>query len=745
MHNKGIQPAKYHLLLLPMDHMHSLYFKDNPNPMFIYDLETSRIRKANKATSRVYGYNEEELTGLSVNTLGVTDKGLFSFLPVKGSEDDFFESKEILHRDKDGNTFSVKISYQDLNEEANKSERLVVIHDISEKNIRESQEKAFDQLNHLIQNSPLAMVRWDHNFRIEEWSARAEEMTGFKKEEVEGKTPYVFDFYNVKDIFRIAKKIQGFINGTSDRDQFETKIYTKDRSVIDIKIHGSAIRNEQGKLVSVLTFIEDYSKHKKVEERYRQLFESATDGICIVKDNKIIDCNSRLEKIFGAPREEIIGKTPIDFSPETQPDGRDSREKGFGKINLALQGTPQTFDWKHKTWNGELVDSEINLNRVEINDEMHIQAIVRDVTRQKENERKIAVRGELFTQLFQNSPIGIVMMNSENKVTMANAAFEKMFGYSLDELKGENIDDFIVAPEKRAEADHITDATQHGSQFNIESVRTAKDGTPIDVIIGGVPVYNEGKQVAIYGMYVDITERKSSENLLQQSLKEKEILLAEIHHRVKNNLAIVSGLLQLQTFNVEEDEQLKKHLQDSQLRIHSMAIVHEMLYQSETLSEIGMTQYMAKLADVVQDTLQPENKDIQVITDTDDIILNVNQAIPCALIVNELITNAFEYAFKDRDSGRINVNVHQQGKEIIAEVRDDGIGLPADFNDKKQNSLGIYLVNTLGQQLEADLNVDSGSWGTSFTFSFTKSDKPGSSSSHKIHKDGVQQEELTPE
>lgn len=715
--------------------------------MFVYDLESLRIREANSAAYRVYGYDENEMIGLPIGKLGESEDTLFSFMPAGKKDEDIFESKGIRHKDKAGNTFSVKVSYQDI-ETLNDNERLarlVVIHDISHKKNISDEEEAYDQLNHLIQNSPLAMVRWDKNFRIQEWSARAEEMTGFKKEEVKGKTPYVFDFYNVKDIFRIAKKIQGFLNGTSDRDQFETKIYTKDRSVIDIKIHGSAIRDEKGKLVSVLTFIEDYSKHKKVEERYRQLFESATDGICIVKDNRIIDCNSRLEKIFGASKDKIIGKTPIDFSPETQPDGSNSAEKGFGKLKLALQGTPQNFTWKHKTAEGKLVDSEINLNRMEINNEMHIQAIVRDITRQKEIERKIALRGELFTQLFQNSPIGIVMMNDEDKVTMANAAFENMFGYTFEELKGKNVDELIVSQNKREEAEHITDATQHGKQFNVESVRTTKDGTPLDVIIGGIPVYNEGKQVAIYGMYVDITERKSSEKLLQRSLKEKEILLAEVHHRVKNNLAIVSGLLQLQTFNVEEDDQLKKHLQDSQLRIHSMAIVHEMLYQSETLSEIGVNRYMAKLAEVVSDTLKPDNKNIEVITNTDDIMLNVNQAIPCALIVNELITNAFEYAFKGREQGKININVHQQGKKILTEVRDDGIGLPRDFDQKKQNSLGIYLVNTLGEQLEADVNVDTGEWGTSFSFTFTKSDKPGSSSSHKIHREGVQRQELTAE
>lgn len=213
-----------------MDQLQSLLFKDNPNPMFVYDLESLRIRKANDAAFRVYGYDENEMIGLPISKLGISEESLFSFMPSGKNDDDIFESKEIRHKDKEGNTFSVKVSYQDIEAKSDEEDpaRLVVIHDISRKKNTSDEEKAYDQLNHLVQNSPLAMVRWDKNFRIEEWSARAEEMTGFKKEEVQGKTPYVFDFYNVKDIFRIAKKIQGFLNGSSDRDQFETKIYTKD-------------------------------------------------------------------------------------------------------------------------------------------------------------------------------------------------------------------------------------------------------------------------------------------------------------------------------------------------------------------------------------------------------------------------------------------------------------------------------------------------------------------------------------
>jgi two-component sensor histidine kinase len=181
-----------------------------------------------------------------------------------------------------------------------------------------------------------------------------------------------------------------------------------------------------------------------------------------------------------------------------------------------------------------------------------------------------------------------------------------------------------------------------------------------------------------------------------------------------------------------DDERLASYLQNSQLRIQSMSIVHEMLYQSKTLSEIEMDSYIEKLVRVITNTLQPEDKDIDVNVSSEDFWLNINQAIPCALIVNELVTNSFEYAFEGRGSGQLDVTIAKKEDMVRVQVRDDGIGLPENFEEMRKTSLGMSLIENLTKQLETEIEIDSGDWGSEFEFSFIKTDKPGSSSSGKI-------------
>jgi two-component sensor histidine kinase len=244
-------------------------------------------------------------------------------------------------------------------------------------------------------------------------------------------------------------------------------------------------------------------------------------------------------------------------------------------------------------------------------------------------------------------------------------------------------------------------------------------------------VYLDGELIAGFGIYIDMTGPKKIEQQLQQSLDEKQVLLEEVHHRVKNNLAVVSGLLQMQTMHVD-DPRLTKYIQNSQLRIRSMAIVHEMLYESATLSQIEMSSYVKKLTDVIAKTLGPDNKDIIIKVESDAITLNVNQAIPCALIISELITNAYEYAFEGQGQGSLHITVTKKEQQITIAVEDDGIGLPDNFDEMRKKSLGLSLIENLCRQLETDIEIDSGKWGTKFSFAFEKNDASGSSSTNRM-------------
>lgn len=206
---------------------------------------------------------------------------------------------------------------------------------------------------------------------------------------------------------------------------------------------------------------------------------------------------------------------------------------------------------------------------------------------------------------------------------------------------------------------------------------------------------------------------------LQKALEEKETLLAEIHHRVKNNLAVITGLLELQ-MDYSADEFSTRSLKESQRRVQSIAMVHEKLYQNDRLSEIDFQKYIEELLEILAYSFGMENKKIDINHNVENINLSIDQAIPCGLILNELVSNSFEHAFTGLDEGNVFVTFKENGEHIIFSVSDNGCGLPGDIDSKKNDSLGITLVETLTMQLQGDLDVQSSDSGTEFTITFEK-------------------------
>lgn len=190
---------------------------------------------------------------------------------------------------------------------------------------------------------------------------------------------------------------------------------------------------------------------------------------------------------------------------------------------------------------------------------------------------------------------------------------------------------------------------------------------------------------------------------LEGSLNEKEILLAEIHHRVKNNLAVISGMLQMQSFK-EPNEEIQKKLMDSTLRIKSMANIHEQLYQSHSFSNLSFDEGLKNLVQTILDTMDSGSK-INTTFELDPIELNINKAIPCSLIVNEVITNSIKHAFNGQNKGHIYVKLTKEDHEVNLQIKDNGVGFSE--SEVEYTSLGMELISTLSLQLEADHSYQS--------------------------------------
>lgn len=209
----------------------------------------------------------------------------------------------------------------------------------------------------------------------------------------------------------------------------------------------------------------------------------------------------------------------------------------------------------------------------------------------------------------------------------------------------------------------------------------------------------------------EVSERRATEKKLKASLDEKAILIKEIHHRVKNNLQIVSSLLNLQANSVD-DKYVSSLFQESQLRVRSIALVHENLYQSPNLARIKLDVYLNRLINYLSKTFTTNLASVDIKIDVHDIELGINQAVPCGLIVNELVSNIFKHAFNDKNTGLINIKMDKlDGKRYVLTVKDNGIGLPEDFNIKDNPSLGMYLIQSLSSQMNGEVEF-SGESGT---------------------------------
>ena len=219
----------------------------------------------------------------------------------------------------------------------------------------------------------------------------------------------------------------------------------------------------------------------------------------------------------------------------------------------------------------------------------------------------------------------------------------------------------------------------------------------------------------------DITQQVRIEKNLQSSLKEKEALLREIHHRVKNNLQTVSSLLDLQADTISDPDTLES-FRSTQSRIRSMALIHERLYKSENLSRIKATEYIQSLTEYLEGSYIPGSTEISILNDVDNLLLNLDLAIPSGLIITELVSNSMKYAFRDKSSGTIKISLKIfENDKLLLSVKDDGIGFTDFANRKNLSSLGLQLVELFVQQLKGNITFISKN-GTEVKITFPKPD-----------------------
>lgn len=452
-----------------------------------------------------------------------------------------------------------------------------------------------------------------------------------------------------------------------------------------------------------------------IEHQFRLLIESVRDYAIFMLDSQgnIASWNPGAQQIKGYSAGEVLGRHfSLFYAPEDINAGVPQQE-----LDLAVRvGKFEAQGWRVRK-DGNRFTAYIVITPIidEKGELIGFAKVTRDISAQNAAEQR-------FRQVVESAPSAMVLTNSRGVIELVNTQVERLFGYSRLELLGASVETLLPLP-LREHHPHLRDAfltapsaRPMGKGRDLYARR--KDGQEIPVEIGLNPIETE-EGIKILSAIVDISDRKQKELKIQAALAEKNVLLGEIHHRVKNNLQIIHSLLDLQSNRISDPVALEL-LRDSQNRIRSMALIHQSLYQSNDFVEVNLGTVLDALIPTLVESYNVDHSRIRYELSATDVLLSINQAIPCGLIVNELIANALKHAFPGDREGVIQVLLEREGDEgIHLSVTDDGIGIPEDFDLNNTTTLGLQLVKILVEQLGATLQINCSS-PTRFDISFKK-------------------------
>lgn len=348
----------------------------------------------------------------------------------------------------------------------------------------------------------------------------------------------------------------------------------------------------------------------------------------------------------------------------------------------------------------------------------------------KKAQKEISLREEIskslkesesaYRTIFENTGTATVIIDEDDIISLANTEFEKLSGYSKEELENNmHLTDFIQNFIERKNEYELQGYVGRSGPNKYELL--LKDRASIIRNVFAVEVTIPGTKDCLISL-LDVTESKNAEAEIKRSLKEKETLLKEIHHRVKNNLTVISSLLNLQSRYIKDKDDLMM-FKESQSRAKSMALIHQKLYATTDLKRIDFGDYISTLAHEMFNTYVSDSGKIELDLNVEDVMLDIDTAIPLGLILNELLTNSLKYAFPVSDvestnkKGHIRVGLVKNNNIYMLSVEDDGIGFPKDIDLENTNSLGLRLINTLTEQIKGKIYLKSGN-GTSFKIEF---------------------------
>jgi PAS domain S-box-containing protein len=569
---------------------------------------------------------------------------------------------------------------------------------------------------------------------------------GYTQQEIMGKNWFdMFVTQGAREERRRAfdKRLNGQVK---DSPTYESRVITKYGDEKIISWHDRVTTDENGFPCGLLLLGEDITEKKNSEDKLKHINEVLhalrTINRCIAqeKDRKLflsricrefttiqaydrawidlVDKNGQLIQRFGseggaenlhpcsrkAIRETrlIIEEKP--FSPDTDGALSEKRVEGTVVSLPLLFGQTVYGVFTAVAPAGVEIEKEEKAILQELSDDIAFALHISETVEEKQRvERKNVFKENLLSAVQQ----AIIATDINGNIIYWNTAAETIYGWSEEEAVGHHLCELLPCLQKQGIASDSAVPPEQKKYSAGEFRITRKNGTTFPAIITDSPLYDEeGNPSGVVRITTDISDLKETENALlereeelKHNIEEKDVLLKEIHHRVRNNLNIISSLLHLHIEKITTKETAVRAFRDCIARTHAMAAVHGQLYESNRLSSIDVSDYIKKVVRELQAMYDPEDS-ITISCELEDVSLDISKAIPCGLIINEVITNAFKYAFSRKTDGCITVTLEvDEQKQCCLKVADNGCGLPDHIDPDTPQTLGLTLINKLTEQI----------------------------------------------
>jgi PAS domain S-box-containing protein len=559
--------------------------------------------------------------------------------------------------------------------------------------LRREKERAEEYLN--IAGVMLAMLDVDE--KISRINKRGCEILGYKEKELIGR-----NWFDTLVPQRIRGEIRGIFGKLMAGDiepveYYENTLLTKDGEERLISFHNTVIRDKNSQAVGVLFSGEDITKRKQAEEmvlqseeKYRTIVESINDIVFSLDGKgKFTYLSPRFEVATGYLPEDLIGLSFTEvLAPEYIESTLDSFIRGLSGETIPL------YEVELLLRDGRRHPIELNVTSILDAERQPIGrlGVARDISERKKREDKLQRSEALYRTIFEATSVPTAILDEEGTFYRVNAEAAKISGFTKEELEGKKSwIEFIAKKEDlemMKEIHRLRRTDPDKVPRNYEFLFKGRYGNLRNIYVTAAVIPRTKRRVV---SFMDLTERQRAEQQIKASLREKEVLLKEIHHRVKNNLQVIVSLLNLQSKHVKDKHDLEI-FKDSQNRIKSMAFIHDKLYQSKDLASIDFAEYIENLASHLFTTYSVSSSAIKLVADVKDVPLDINSAIPCGLIINELISNSLKYAFPDGQGGKILIKLYASKDDTFTLIiSDKGIGLPEDLDFRNTESLGLQV------------------------------------------------------